>query len=165
MIKAINRVDSASLLDVYTKLEADIQWTEYGHKGRQAGLQYKLGDDLWTSAVGKHYDNELEYSNLNPLFKDTIFEELINRFDLVRTRLMWVYPFACYSMHQDEYPRIHIPIVTNPSCYFVINEAMNKQSIQYMPINMAYWVDTRKTHTFINCSDQQRLHLVGVVES
>ena len=162
MIKAISRVNSESLVALYEKLEADIQWTEYGHKGRQTGLQYKQGDDPWTSAVGKHKDSEIEYSNINLLFQGTEFEVLINKYSLIRTRLMWIYPYACYSMHQDEYPRIHIPLITNPACYFVFDEGIKNQSIRYMPTGMVYWVDTRKTHTFMNCSDQPRLHLVGV---
>jgi hypothetical protein len=165
MIKAISRVDSGKLVSVYEKIEADIQWTEYGHKGRQTGLQYKLDDDPWTSAVGKHHTSELAYHHLNPLFKDTEFEEVIKKYRLLRTRLMWVYPFACYSMHQDEYPRIHIPLITNPACYFIINEGIKNQTIRHLPVDMVYWVDTRKTHTFMNCSEHKRLHLVGVVES
>jgi len=162
MIKAISRVNSENLSALYQKLEAEIQWTEYGHKGRQAGLQYKCTEDPWTSAVGKHHDSEVEYTQINPLFKDTEFEEIINQYMLLRTRLMWVYPFACYSMHQDEHPRIHIPLITNPACYFVLDEGIKNQTIRHMPAGMVYWVDTRKTHTFMNCSDQPRLHLVGV---
>jgi hypothetical protein len=159
MIKYINDIDVTSILESYSKIESNIVWTEYGHKSKQTGLQYYNNEDPWSSAVGISRGRELEYNKLNPFFKDTIFEKLIKEYDLKRTRLMWVYPFACYRMHVDMTPRIHIPLITNPECYFVFKNGI----IQHLEMGSAYWVDTRLRHTFINCSEHKRLHLVGVV--
>jgi hypothetical protein len=158
MIKCINKIDIGTILDFYSKIESNIIWTENGHKGSQTGLQHYNLEDPWTSAVGKSKGNELDCFNLNPFFKDTIFEEVIKEYNLKRTRLMWVYPFACYSMHIDTTPRIHIPLITNPQCYFVFKNGL----IETLKIGSVYWVDTRLFHTFINCSQHKRLHLVGV---
>lgn len=161
MIKVIESIDTSAILTSYYNMEESFSWTEYGHKGRQVGLQYKNGEDPWSSAVGKRQGNELEYTSLNSFFKDTIFETLINKYNLKRTRLMWVGPYACYSIHRDETPRIHIPLITNPSCLFVFR---SKIPI-HLSLGSVYWTDTKQPHTFINCSDQHRLHLVGAVES
>lgn len=161
MIKLLESINVDPILKSYHSLESAIQWTEYGVKSKQAGLQYKDGGDPWASAVGKSQGRELTYNNLNPLFKDTIFETLISKYNLKRTRLLWVYPWACYSMHRDTTPRIHIPLITNIECYFVFKD----DGVLHMPADGVYWVDTRKRHTFMNCSDKLRLHLVGVVES
>jgi len=160
MINIIGKIDEQEILNAYNIIEENIKWTFYGHKGRQAGLQFKGNEDPWTSAVGRSSGQELMYSNLNPFFKDTIFEEVINRYNLTRTRLMWVDPYACYSIHRDETPRVHIPLITNPSCYFVFRSG----KIIHLHKKLVWWVDTRKSHTFMNCSDEPRLHLVGVVE-
>jgi hypothetical protein len=162
MINTISSIDVESLLAAYKNIEDKIEWTDYGHKGRQAGLQYKTDDAPWTSAVGKNQGAESDYSNLNPFFKGTKFEEIIVEYNLLRTRLMWVNPFACYSMHLDRTPRIHIPLITNLACYFVLNT--KEPVIKHLPIGSVYWVDTRRPHTFINCSEHPRLHLVGAVE-
>jgi hypothetical protein len=159
MIKVIEPVDITPILEKYTELESSIQWTNYGINNKQAGLQYKDNEDPWTSAVGKSRGHELAYTNLNPFFKDTVFETLINHHNLKRARLIWVGPWACYSMHHDATPRIHVPLITNPECYFVFLSGLVKN----MPAGSVYWVDTTKRHTFMNCSDQSRLHLVGVV--
>lgn len=161
MIKILEKIDTASILHEFNTIEKDIKWTEYGHKGKQTGLQYRDSEDPWTSAVGKSSGNELSYTNINPLFKDTVFEELINKYNLSRTRLMWVGPYACYSMHKDETPRIHIPLITNPDCYFVFKNG----TISNLTIEHVWWVDTRQHHTFMNCSDKPRLHFVGVTKS
>ena len=160
MIKILSQIDITPLIDEYTRLEKDIQWTDYGHKGKQAGLQYKIDEDPWASAVGKIQGQETPYTNLNPAFKDTVFEEIIDKYKLLRTRLMWVGPYACYSMHKDRAPRIHIPLITNPECYFLFRSGQ----LTNLKTGYAWWVDTTKPHTFINCSEQHRLHLVGVVE-
>lgn len=161
MIKSLDTIDIQPLLDHYVQVEEQLVWTEYGHKGKQAGLQYKEGDDPWTSAVGRSKGQELEYIHLNPFFKDTPFEEIINQYKLSRTRLMWISPMACYSMHKDETSRIHIPLITNEECYFVFKHNMPI----HLAIGKVWLTDTRKFHTFMNCSDSPRLHLVGVVES
>jgi hypothetical protein len=161
MIKLLSHVDVQPLLDEYSRLENSIQWTDYGHKGKQAGLQYKTDEDPWTSSVGKSQGQELVYTNLNMFFKGTVFEDVIEQYKLTRTRLMWVGPFACYSMHKDQTPRIHIPLITNLECYFVFLHGQ----LTNLKTGHVWWVDTTKPHTFINCSDQHRLHLVGVVET
>jgi hypothetical protein len=163
MIKILNDIDITDILAEYYKLEPEIQWTVMGHKGKQAGLQYKLENkNEWDSAVGRNQGMELTYNQLNPYFKDTIFEKLIVDYKLYRTRLMWVNKMSCYSIHKDSTPRIHIPLVTNPECYFVFKD---DASFIHMETGHVYWADTRKNHTFINCSEMERLHLVGVVES
>lgn len=159
MIKILNKINSMEIFREFHKLEKDIVWTEYGHKGKQSGLQYADHEDIWTSAVGRRQNSETLYSNLNDFFKNTVFEKIINEYQLKRTRLMWTYPYACYSMHRDESPRIHIPIVTNSQCFFVFKKGL----IEHLSLGNVYWVDTRKFHTFINCSEFPRLHLVGVV--
>lgn len=160
MIKILSSIDIQPVLDEYATLEKSIQWKDYGHKGKQAGLQYQEGEDPWTSAVGNSRGNELAFTNLNPFFKNTIIESLINEFKLIRARLMWVGPFACYSMHKDTTPRIHIPLITSSECYFVFKQGL----ISHLSTGNVYWVDTTVHHTFMNCSDKPRLHLVGVVD-
>jgi hypothetical protein len=164
MIDILRKIDTAPLLEAYKKLEPDVQWTESGHKGRQAGLQNMLGEDAWASAVGKSQGYDLNCSELNPAIKGTVFEDVIKEYNLKRTRLMWVNPYSCYSMHHDKTPRIHIPLITNSVCYFIFNTHKEKR-IQYLPAGFVYWVDTRHLHTFMNTSDYPRLHLVGVVEN
>ena len=161
IVKLLQEINVNVLLDCYNKIESNITWTDYGHKGRQTGLQYRTGDDQWTSAVGKHIDDDFIYNNLNVFFKDTEFEKIINEYNLTRSRLMWVNPYACYSMHQDQTPRLHIPLITNSECYFVFKHTKPIN----LPIGNIYRVETRVPHTFINCSDSPRLHFVGVLES
>lgn len=160
MIKIIEPIDITNLLTAYYRMEKQFQWSDYGRK-KQVGLQYKTGDDPWTSAVGRSQGNELSYNILNSYFTNTVFEEIILKYKMIRSRFMWIDPYSCYSMHKDETPRIHIPLITNPQCFFVFKSGI----IEHLTTNNVYWVDTRLVHTFMNCSEHPRLHLVGVVES
>jgi hypothetical protein len=156
MINILRTIDITDMLSCYSKMESDIVWTSYD-KNKQTGLQYKEGEDPWLSAVGRRHANGLNFTNINPFFKNSIFEEIINEFDLVRTRLMWVGPFSCYSMHSDDTPRLHIPLITHPDCYFIYK---HEKPIHLKTGNI-YNVETRVLHTFMNCSDISRLHLIG----
>lgn len=160
MIKSIASINCDELLDSLNELNHGIIWTDYGKK-KQAGLQHKLGEDPWTDAVGRSKGQELSYDQFNNYFANSVFETVIKTYNLKRTRLMWIDAYTCYSMHKDETPRIHIPLITNPQCFFVFRSGI----IQHLPVGKVYWVDTRQKHTFINCSEFSRLHLVGVVES
>jgi hypothetical protein len=158
MIKIIETCPITEILDCYFKIEKNLIWTDYGSK-KQVGLQFKDLEDPWASAVGTSKGDELIYTNLNPIFKDTVFEEVINKYNLFRTRLMWLSPWSCYSMHKDSTPRIHIPMITNPECYFVFKQGI----IQHMHAGLVYWTNTVNLHTFMNCSNKPRLHLIGIV--
>lgn len=161
MLKILEKINVEPILKEYYSIQDNIQWTSYNLKGKQCSLQYRENEDPWTSSVGRSKGEELSYGILNDFFKNTIFETIIRNYNLKRTRLMWLEPYSCYSMHNDETPRIHIPLITNQGCYFLFKIGL----IKHLEIGNVYWVDTRKLHTFVNTSEYARLHLVGIVES
>jgi len=159
MFNLIEKIDSKSLLDFYYLIESELVWQDSGPKGRQSGIQYKDNEDQFLSATGRARFHDAQFHNLNDVYKGTIIEELINKFSLCRTRWMWVNGYSCYSIHQDVTPRIHIPLITNQSCLFLFPP----DKTFHLSRDNIYSVDTRQFHTFINCSDNPRLHLVGAV--
>jgi len=163
MLKKLHDIDVLPILTEYIHLEKKIEWTVMGSKGKQAGIQHLAGENIWSSAVGKGRGIDLTCNELNPHIKNTIFEKLIVDYKLTRTRLMWVNEMSCYSIHKDKTPRIHIPLITNPECYFVFKDNI-QATMEHIPTGAVYWTDTRKYHTFMNCSTKARLHLIGVVE-
>jgi hypothetical protein len=160
LIKKIGNFDSKLFIDAFEKIKNEIQWTDSPH-GSQAGVQYKEGEDVWSSAVGKLKKTESDYFNLNPAFKNTIFEEVIAEHSLFRSRLMWVKPFSCYSFHNDASPRIHFPLITNEECFFMFKHG----DIQHLSVDNVWLVDTRFKHSFLNTSKIPRLHFVGVISN
>lgn len=159
MIKIIDTIDHQLLLDQYQILEPNMQWADGLHKGRQTSLQYRQDSDIWLGATGKNNDAGQRYDKLNPYFQNSIFEIIIKKYQLFRTRLMWLGGNACYSFHCDRFPRIHIPIITNPHSCIIFLEG----PIEFLQIGNVYWIDTTKAHTAMNGADTPRLHLVGEV--
>jgi len=166
LIKIVGEIDINPILESYHKLESNVKWTDYPTT-KQVGLQHRSGNnDVWADAVGSsayNFDPNLNkswYENvfINPHFKDTIFEEIIVKYNMTRTRLIWVKPFSCYSFHLDREPRLHIPLITNTQCFFVFREI----PIYHMQAGKLYWANTTKAHTFINCSNEPRLHLISL---
>lgn len=76
---------------------------------------------------------------------------------MYRSRLMKMSSKTCYSYHRDPTKRIHIPLITNDKCFFVIDD-----EVSYYPADGShYLVDTTKKHTFVNASWEDRIHIVG----
>ena len=160
-IRRLVEIDLEEIRKQYDLLENGITWVEF-QKGKQTSLQYREGEDPWTSSTGKSRGNESSFDNLNPYFKNSIFDFYIKKYNLIRSRLMWINPGSCYSMHVDETKRIHVPIYTNKDAYLVFKESPP----EHMPAGYIYLADTTKEHTAMNCSmTEPRLHFVGAVKS
>lgn len=157
VIKSIEPEHIEQIKETYNSLESNIPWV-VTLNSKQAGIQYKDGEDHWSSAVGTLQGEETNYNKLNPIFQNTIFDDIIKEFNLYRSRLMWVLPRSCYSFHRDTYQRIHIPIITNEDCYFLFRSG----TMRNLTVDKIWLTDTRLTHTFINTSNYERLHFVGV---
>lgn len=90
--------------------------------------------------------NKLKYIN-----------SILRSLGMSRTRVMKLKPKTCYSYHKDSSQRIHIPLITNEKCFFVIENEVIR-----LPADGNYYViDTRKMHTFVNASFEDRIHIVG----
>ena len=95
-------------------------------------------------------------------FKYTIFDlpylnSIIKEWGLYRVRLMNLKSKTCYSYHQDQGKRFHIPIITNDNCFFVVDDKI----VRYPADGNYYIVDTTKKHTAVNASWEDRIHLIG----
>ena len=96
-------------------------------------------------------------------FKEFLFPELeyvnftLKKLNMTRTRVMKMAPKTCYSYHQYPSKRIHIPLITNEKCFFVVADEVIR-----LPADGNYYViDTTKLHTFVNASFEDRIHIVG----
>ena len=89
---------------------------------------------------------EMEYTN-----------KVIKDLGMFRTRLMALKPYQCYSYHVDPTKRIHIPLITNPNCFMIIDDILYR----YPADGNYYLADTTKVHTFVNASTEHRIHIVG----
>lgn len=139
----------------------------------QLGLQVKDPND---DSIDQFYEStgrirrtggmivEPQYKFIHPRLKGGYIDQWVqslSEYRIVRTRLMYMLPRTCYSIHSDPYPRIHLPVVTNSQCLMIFPE---DNSIEHMPADgTSFYVDTTKKHTFVNCSEVPRVHLVGVV--
>lgn len=135
----------------------------------QLAIQTNLKDENnWLAGIGrsKSRDPEWERSfcHINPLLKNTPIDDYLHWLNIpvYRTRIMVSRPKTCYSIHNDNSPRLHLPLITNTQCNFVFTKPAK---LIHMPANgETYWVDTRNEHTFMNGSLDVRLHLVMIVK-
>lgn len=157
--KVLDEIDSKSILEFYDSIESKIVWNDFGPKGKQSGIQYKTGECQFLSATDRARYPDHYCDNINDLYKNTIIEEIIKKYNLYRTRWMWIHTFSCYSIHRDNSNRVHIPLITNPGCLFLFPP----DKTFHLEIDKVYHVSTTVPHTFLNASTASRLHLVGSV--
>jgi hypothetical protein len=163
MLEIIGTVDSNLLLEEYSKIEHHIDWYVTGTQGRQSCIQTRPGAPLCLDGCGSidPKSDITAYNYINPLIQNTIWQELIEKYKMYRTRFLWINEMSCYSIHADSSPRIHIPIVTNPNAMFFFNTG----GVRHLTLDNVHWVDTRRKHSFVNFSNMKRLHLVGCIEN
>lgn len=102
---------------------------------------------------------EKDFTVICDLFKNTYIEHVINMLNakhkVWRGRFMMIKYKTCLSSHTDDTSRIHIPIITNPYCFMVIDDRIYK-----MKTNTVYIANTTSEHTAVNAGRQDRIHLV-----
>ena len=115
----------------------------------------------WYTGIGRidtlEDQREEEYCHLNSALAGTKLAAVIEHYNCFRTRIMLMPPRQCYSIHADPTPRLHLPIVTNSQCWMIWPHT--NQCYQMAPGNL-YSADTTKAHTFINGSEEDRIHVV-----
>lgn len=140
----------------------------------QISITHAEGAESWFDSVGSLYDAKQgkyvrqtsDYTVLNQYFTGSYMEEVVNAVKeqakeegvkIGRVRLMQLDPKSCYSYHRDpEEFRYHIPLVTNPKCFFV-----NDMIIEQMPeIGRLYRFRTNDYHTAVNASFEHRVHML-----
>jgi hypothetical protein len=115
-------------------------------------------------SVGKTAKWEHTFNQLQPSLVGTPLDEYLRWLGVAvyRARIMLSRPKGCYSVHRDFSPRLHLPLVTNRQCNFLITDPI--QFFHLPADGRTTWVDTTKPHTFMNGSTEKRLHLVMIVE-
>ena len=104
---------------------------------------------------------EEEFDTLCSVFRGTDFElaynELNERYNLGRVRLMMMQPRRCLSWHYDYENRIHYPIKTQKGNFMVIEE-----EVKHLEQDQWYLTKTGyNNHTAFNGSSESRTHLVA----
>ena len=124
-----------------------IYWTKPDHTGKETSRDVVLDETLYTEFVK---DFEHTY------FKE-VYEKLSSKFKLGRVRILLKEPRTTLSWHRDPEPRLHIPIITNPGCLMVIENAA-----KHLPADGSVYITNNvKYHNAFNGGEENRVHLVA----
>ena len=128
-----------------------------------SGRYYTRLDDRYEEVAVEDLVDESAYTELNPVFADTAFEDVFNalkaRFTLGRMRVLSKAIYSCNSWHRDPEPRVHIPLISNPGSLFIVNHHCT-----HLPADgSVYFTDTRGYHTALNGGPEPRVHIVAAI--
>ncbi len=142
----------------------------------QVNLTYRVQqkpylDGCGSAYSGPNYENQLfaeqDFKTLVGEESNPIFDIITNvrsvaksqfNLNIGRIRFMTQEPKTCLSYHWDaEHLRLHIPIYTNPRCFFVVNDQVYRMACE----GHLYTLKTNVLHTPINANmNFWRTHLV-----
>lgn len=106
--------------------------------------------------IESHNETDFVY----PIFSEIEYtNKILKDLGVYRARVMKMSPKTCYSYHQDYTRRLHIPLITNDKCFFVIDDEV----IRYPADGNYYIANTKKFHTFVNASKEERIHIVACI--
>jgi len=167
-MKLIEEIDYSFNFEQLKKESPNIVDNPFSFRMKGLSIQHRKNIPLpWNSIDGleslKQYDqgcSEKDFNIIHDNFKNTIFEKIINDFNLVRSRIMWLEGTKCYSIHQDFSWRLHIPIKTNPDCLFYFPD--HKEQF-HLEEGKTYKVNTTERHTFMNTHVDDRIHFIGCI--
>ena len=124
-----------------------IYWTKPDATGKESVRAKKIDESAYTEFV-----KDLE----NTYFKE-VYDILSKKFKLGRVRILLKEPISTLSLHRDPEPRLHIPIITNPGCIMVIENAA-----KHLPADgSVYITNNLKYHNAFNGGEENRVHLVA----
>lgn len=121
----------------------------------------------WSTGTGKlkylKEQDERKYQHIQPSLRGGAIDKLLSNTPLpvFRTRLMKVESKRCYSLHNDLTCRLHLALTTNESAMFLFP---TQEKFYHIPVDRyVHLVDTREIHSFVNCGDEDRVHIVMCV--
>ena len=149
-IEVIGRFDLEKVLNEISKTGLDAD---------QIMLQGIEGQTDKTFGTGSITNYALEEKDFKcGLFDLPYTNSLLEKHNMVRTRIMTMSSKTCYSYHCDLSSRIHLPLIANNDCFFIIEDNVYRTPAD----GSVYKVDTTKKHTFVNASFEKRIHIMGI---
>ena len=124
-----------------------IYWTKPTSAGKE---------DVRAQSINEHAYTEFVKDLEDTYFKE-VYDIISKKFKLGRVRILLKEPRSTLSWHRDPEPRLHIPIITNPGCIMVIENAA-----KHLPADgSAYITNNVKYHNAFNGGEENRVHLVA----
>ena len=159
MKKLENRYDHEKLLTV---LHSTNIVAPQVHVTSPTGKDYVYS----TGDLSKFGLEQNTFTVMNEAFVGTYVEEVYNDiakdYDICRGRFMSLTPEnRAYTYHYDMSKRLHIPLVTNKDCMFLVNDVVYRMD----DLGALYELDTLKKHTALNLSNKSRVHFVVCLKS
>lgn len=151
----VDKVDLDKLLLEYTSI------VEKAGEHQQVMLQGCDGISDHQFGVGTLDQWGKKESDFNKFLWSTPYlNSLLRQMAACRSRLMSMKKMT-YSWHRDRSHRLHIPLISNTETNFMV---VQDEVIRMEPGNM-YIVDTTVPHTYVNTSNELRVHVVGCLNA
>ena len=97
--------------------------------GEQVCLQgvHSDGDPFYGIGSALDFEEQHKEDEFNVcLFNTKYINSILDKHNVVRTRVMRQQRKTCYSYHIDYTKRIHIPVYTNEDCFLILDDILSR---------------------------------------
>ena len=143
------------------KIRYELESIQYAVNSNKNLQTWKGNYDLFAPENKEKTDQEnFQEKDITECYYDLPYiNSIIKENDWYRTRVLILKPKECYTYHTDPSPRMHIPVNTNESCMFILDDEIIRMEEE----GSLYWIDTTLPHLALNGSRELRIHIVGCV--
>jgi|TARA_R100000084_G_C4633589_1_gene139767 aspartyl/asparaginyl beta-hydroxylase (cupin superfamily) len=162
-IEVLEEIDHKTILEEINDVKILLRkgWKDLEQVGLQSIKPDMKWQDQWDKSINSL--NKLQYPETYfkyPLFDLPNTNRLLEKYGMVRTRIMVSKPGTNLSFHNDLTKRIHIPLITTTDSIMIIEDAIYR-----LEPGKVYLTNTTLQHTAVNASNSIRVHVVGCVYS
>lgn len=167
--KRVQRLGDAPFIDeliaYYKSNRSTIEWSNSPSVFQSAVHTHLVNSDDVLAGCGSVENlpsGEFAFKHLALRYHDTVVQKLVSRLPVNIRRLRWMRLMgkSCNAFHCNQTPRIHIPLITTTEACVVFPD----DGAVHLEVGGIYVIDTTHYHSFLNGGDQERVHLVGVLE-
>lgn len=154
-VRRLIKVDHLALLESLNTFSAKLSTTE--QVGLRWANEFEGVTDLRDYTVNKNRYGSSDFKTWQS--GTELLQQVSNEIGIReygRVRMLKIPPQKCYTFHHDlDLYRVHIPLVTNPGAFLIIDGRL-----WHLEVGYAYLAKVRDFHTAINTGKEDRIHIV-----
>tara|TARA_R100000951_G_scaffold112808_1_gene113764 strand:+ start:604 stop:1098 length:495 start_codon:yes stop_codon:yes gene_type:complete len=159
--EVLEKIDRKSILEEANsvKVKLDMSWKNLRDVGLQSHKPNLNPTKEWQSSTKR--SEKLQYPETYfkyPLFNAPLINRIMDKYGLVRTRIIKCPAYKCTGFKRKLTKRVYIPLMSNSGLRIIVeNEIYNFET------GKIYLVNTTLEHTSINASNKNGVVIVGCI--
>lgn len=160
-IEILEKIDRKKILEEANniKIALGLSWKDIEDVGLQAHKPDLDPNEEWQSSIKRKEKFQYPETYFKyQLFDAPLINRIIDKYGMVRTRIVKSKAVSCTTFNRKMTKRIYIPLMTNPD-----NRIIIENNVYNFETGNIYLVDTTLPHAAVNASQKHGVHIQGCI--